>query len=191
MTMMESAARHLAAGVEDLDELARLVEQDIGKAPSKKSLTSYRAYSRKYGPSWVEDHLQSCRDRRAANPERSREVHREGNRRWQAKNPARHLLNTCRKSAQSRGHECAITADDIEALLAPMTCSATGLPLTWEYAGPTRANPWAPSIDRIDCARGYVLGNVRVVCWAFNQMRGDFPDEVVFALAKALAARAP
>jgi hypothetical protein len=29
------------------------------------------------------------------------------------------------------------------------------------------------------------------VCCAFNTMRNEYPDEVVFALAKAVAARAP
>lgn len=76
-------------------------------------------------------------------------------------------------------------------MLEPMTCSATGLPLAWEYDGATRTNPWTPSIDRIDNSKGYLPGNVRVVCGAFNTMRNEYPDDVVFALAKALAARAP
>lgn len=221
MTMAESAARHMAAGVMGLDELARLVEQDTGRTPSRGTLKTYLTRFRAHGEQWIsahrdvtrhwrsehpEEHREASRRWKADNLDRVREINREASKRWKAdnpskvcdaqlrwyaKNPAKRLLNQCQRSARTRGHECTITADDIEAMLAPMTCSATGLPLTWEHGGDSTANPWGPSIDRLDCSRGYVPGNVRVVCWAFNQMRGDFPDEVVIALAKAVAARAP
>lgn len=126
---------------------------------------------------------------RAANPEKARTVNRKNAERWRKERPAGVILNNCRKSARIRGQECTISVMDIEALLEPMVCSVTGLPLSWEYDGVSRANPWAPSLDRIDCSKGYVPGNVRAVCWAFNQARGDFPDEVVGTLAEALVRR--
>ena len=94
-------------------------------------------------------------------------------------------------AASTAGTNGLATPVEVEEMLAPMVCSATGLPLSWEHDGTSYRRPWAPSIDRIDCSKGYVPGNVRVVCSAFNTMRNEFPDEVVFALAKALAARAP
>ena len=210
MTMTESAARHLAAGVEDLDELARLVEADTGKTPNRKALSDRRSYFRRYGIGWVDATREASREASkrwlAENPDKKREKKREKNRRWyvenpekareatrrwKADNPARTLLLNCRRNAKVRGQECTITADDIEALLAPMTCSATGLPLTLEHEGGTTRNPWAPSIDRLDNALGYVPGNVRVVCVLYNLARNDFPDEALLTMAKALAARAP
>lgn len=206
MTMLESATRHMVAGVEDSDELVRLVGQDTGKLPNRKTLENYRSQFRRYGEKWAETEREVSRRWHHENPQRSREAkqrwkaqqadeyrekNRAASRRWNAENPARKLLGQYRQSARKRGLDFALTVEIIEAMLAPMTCSATGLPLTWEHDGSARANPWAPSIDRVDCSKGYVPGNVRVVCWAFNQMRGEYPDEVVFALAKALAARAP
>lgn len=187
MTIRDSAARHLAAGGEDLGELARLVEQDTDKPASRSVLSGYRSRFRRHGADWVDAERARRRRWRVENPEADREA----TRRWHVGNPARKLLGSCRSSAKARGHQCILTIEMIEEMLVPMTCSATGLPLTWEHMGSSKANPWAPSIDRLDCAKGYVPGNVRVVCWAFNQMRGDFPDEVIVALAKALAARAP
>lgn len=175
-TMKESAARHMAAGVEDLDELARLVEQDTGRTPGSATLADYRSRFRRSGEDWIE--VERARVNSLTN-------------RWRAENYARKLLGACRGSAKQRGHVCTITEADIEALLAPMTCSVTGLPLSLEHEGDTRRNPWAPSIDRLDCSEGYVPGNVRVVCAIYNLARGDFPDEVVVTMAKALAARAP
>lgn len=191
MTMRESATRHMAAGVMDLDELSRLVQLDTGTAPNRKALSDCRSYFRQHGEGWVEVRREQAREAGrkwyAENPDAVREKCK----RWRETYPAKSLLRQCVNGAKRRGLDCAITADYIEAMLAPMVCSATGLPLTWEHGGSTRANPWAPSIDRLDCSKGYVPGNVRVVCWAFNQMRGEFPDEVVMTLAKALAARAP
>lgn len=65
-------------------------------------------------------------------------------------------------------------------------CSVTGLPLTLDFDGISRRNPWAPSIDRLDNSRGYHLDNVRLVCCAFNIMRSDFSDDVVRILASAI-----
>lgn len=190
-TMRESAARHMAAGVMDLDELARLVELDVGKAPGPATLADYRSRFRRNGDGWIEverARINSMTNRWGTeNPGRNSER----SRRWEADNAAKNLLNKCRSNAKSRALDFELTVKHIEDMLAPMTCSVTGLPLAWGHAGNSKANPWRPSIDRIDCAIGYRPGNIRIVCWAFNQMRGDFPDEVVFALAKAVAARAP
>ena len=225
MTMQESAARHMAAGVEDLDELSRLVGSDIGRAPSREALRSYRTRFRRHGEGWIEAEREAKRRWNAENPERvrargreakrrryeedperAREANREANRLWRAENPerareasrlwkaenpAQYLLKQCRGRSVSRGQLCIITVADIEEMLAPMTCSATGLPLSWDHDGDSTRNPWAPSIDRIDCARGYVPGNVRVVCTLYNIARSDFPDEDFLKVAKALAARAP
>ncbi|WP_305827046.1 hypothetical protein [Pseudomonas aeruginosa] len=156
------------------------------RAKNTDALAAAHKAWRAANPEKVRTYSQEWRE---ANPEKARETNRKTSARWRKERPASVILNNCRKSARVRGHECTITAADIEALLEPMTCSVTGLPLSWKYDGIGRANPWAPSIDRIDCSRGYEPGNVRAVCWAFNQMRGDFPDEVVATLAEAFVRR--
>lgn len=187
MTMTMSAARHMTAGVMDLADLSRLVEVDTGKVPSRKVLSDHRARFRRHGAGWIDAERDKLQRWVAENPGRKREA----DRRWRNNNPAKKLLGACRGSAKRRGLECTLTVDDIEPLLYSMRCAVSGLPLSLEHDGGSARNPWTPSVDRIDCTRGYVPGNVRVVCWAFNMMRADWSDEVVFALAKALAARAP
>jgi hypothetical protein len=130
-----------------------------------------------------------------ANPE-GREVARlasqKSNAKWLAvpENRTQVLFNNCRSSARRRGQACTLTLDDVQAMLRPMVCSVTGVPLSWDWDGPG-ANPWAPSIDRIDGSDGYHLENVRVVCWAFNQARGAWPDGVVRTWVMSLVAGAP
>lgn len=205
-SLMQVATRHMAAGVEDLTELAELCAADMGRRPGSATLKSYRAKFRRHGAQWIEVERSSARSWYAENGDANRERIREASRRWKAENPeksaaslrqwaieypARRLYQKCKQSAKKRGLAFSLSLECVETMLAPMVCSATGLPLHWEHGGASKANPWTPSIDRIDCSKGYVPGNVRVVCWAFNCMRADFPDEVVLTLARALADRAP
>ena len=53
-------------------------------------------------------------------------------------------------------------------------CQKTGVPLTM-----TPNHPFCASIDRIDSNKGYVPGNIQVVCQMFNYAKHDF-DEMEF-----------
>lgn len=41
-----------------------------------------------------------------------------------------------------------------------------------------KASPFSPSIDRIDCSKGYTKDNVRLVCIAVNYALNEFGEEV-------------
>ncbi|MCK9468853.1 MAG: hypothetical protein M0Q49_05500 [Porticoccaceae bacterium] len=111
----------------------------------------------------------------------------EGTRAWGYKNPARMLLGQARQRAKRLKVPCTLTEHDIDLLLEGMTCSVTGLSLSFtKHEGDSLKNPWTPSLDRINRQLGYAAGNVRVVCWLFNHMRGDYSDENVMRVAKAL-----
>lgn len=54
-------------------------------------------------------------------------------------------------------------------------CYWTGVTLSLEEMG----KPWSVSLDRIDCDRGYLQGNVALVCKATNLARNDSsPDDM-------------
>lgn len=63
-------------------------------------------------------------------------------------------------------------------------CSLTGIPFLAEPPGPSAKHLFAPSLDRILPADGYVTGNVRLVVFAINVMLADWGIEV-FELACA------
>lgn len=50
-------------------------------------------------------------------------------------------------------------------------CEATGIPLS---VVPRKLE--SMSFDRINGKRGYTRDNVRITCWAFNQMKGPMSD---------------
>lgn len=82
--------------------------------------------------------------------------------------------------------------EELLKMLEPMVCERTGLPLSFkgeEGKDRKRVHPWAPSLDRIDSSRGYVRGNVQVVCWAYNVAKNQWADHVVLTMASALIER--
>lgn len=53
-----------------------------------------------------------------------------------------------------------------------------------------KRSPWMPSIERIDCLDGYVVGNVRWVSLAANIALNDFGFDVLIRLANGVALKA-
>lgn len=104
---------------------------------------------------------------------------------WRADNFLQSILLNCKASAKKRGHGFELTLEILQEMFEGMTCSVTGVPLCVHWEGPGR-NPWYPSVDRIDTSLGYMVGNVRAVCWAYNCARQTWPDEVVLAWATSM-----
>lgn len=74
--------------------------------------------------------------------------------------------------------DCDIEKSD---LAIPTHCPVFGIPLFYSPGGRTN-NSF--SLDRVDNSRGYVKGNVRVISFRANQMKGDLTiDEVENLLA--------
>jgi hypothetical protein len=75
-------------------------------------------------------------------------------------------------NAKERGIEFNMTFQSMKNILGAKKCHYTGLPLT-------KARPSMPArgsdltIDRIDCTKGYVKGNVVACCHAANQLKSQ------------------
>lgn len=105
------------------------------------------------------------------------------------------MLKQSRANAKARGLEHSISIEDLRDLACRSggRCALTGIKFEYGLAkevkglSTRRKRPWAPSIDRIDSAQGYAIGNVRLVCVAVNIARQDFPDSVLYRLAAGLS----
>lgn len=72
-------------------------------------------------------------------------------------------------------------------------CAVSGIEFDLFRTGarPTKTRlPFRPSIDRIEPAKGYVEGNVRLVCFAVNMALSDYGDDVFHEIVRATAAKA-
>ena len=75
--------------------------------------------------------------------------------------------------------------EDIQARIDAGLCEVTGFPFnlqdgrTWD----------SPSLDRINPAEGYTYSNLRIVCHAINSAFGDWGEQRMVDLARAILAR--
>lgn len=81
-----------------------------------------------------------------------------------------------------------ITLEDLIALLIDSQgrCAFSGLEFNWHREPGWTSAPFAPSVDRIECARGYTKDNVRVVCTCVNAGLGQWGDFVLMKMCQAV-----
>lgn len=94
-------------------------------------------------------------------------------------------VRAARTRSRKRSWEFDLTADWAlnKAKDQGFRCSLTGLPFFAESGAKSKVHPFTPSLDRIDCSRGYTKDNVRVVVWAINAMLLDWGEEVFAQVA--------
>lgn len=107
------------------------------------------------------------------------EKHRERN-----KKSPRYAFSSTLALARKRA-EVTINQDYLMALYDQQEglCALSGVRMTWATG---KTSPTSISIDRIDGEKGYVDGNVRLVCVAVNAFRGIMNDQQLLKMAKAL-----
>jgi hypothetical protein len=95
-------------------------------------------------------------------------------------------LDSARRRAQQFGWACDITIEHLRELYekAPY-CALTRVPFDLTQKRLT------VSLDRIDSAVGYVIGNVRLITYHVNVALNEFGDAHLYELARALLANAP
>jgi hypothetical protein len=76
------------------------------------------------------------------------------------------MIIRARNHARQRGIEFSISAED---LAIPVCCPILGTKLEWGSANKSNT----PSIDRIDSRFGYTKGNVQIISWRANDLKGD------------------
>lgn len=69
-------------------------------------------------------------------------------------------------------------------------CEVSGIAFSDAKQAGQRKALWAPSIDRIDCRRGYEAQNCRLVCIAVNIALNEFGIDTLTRIANAIEAKA-
>lgn len=82
-------------------------------------------------------------------------------------NPVGTLFYNIQKSAKHLEREFTITQADLEPV--PTHCPCCGREMLFHPSGPRQSN--SVSIDRLDSSRGYIPGNVNLICWGCNSLK--------------------
>lgn len=67
-------------------------------------------------------------------------------------------------------------------------CTLTGIEFDFKCYQNKKDNPFRPSLDRIDCSRGYTQDNVRLVCVAVNFALNEFGESIFKQICEAYLA---
>lgn len=103
------------------------------------------------------------------------------------------MIKICRASASKRKWEkcrpeCGIVDIDKQYIIDLIQkqnnrCVYSGIEFDWDKF---QNNPYQASIDRIDNDKGYIKGNVQIVCNIVNQMKSNLTDVEFFDYVKAI-----
>lgn len=98
-------------------------------------------------------------------------------------NLANYIFQSAKQSAKKRGIEFNLEKEDITI---PENCPVFGTPFLNELR--EGRNPRAPSIDRIDSAKGYIKGNIQIISWRANFLKSNGTKEEFKLLTEFLYA---
>lgn len=149
------------------------------KDPAKR-----KAYRKAYGEKYVANnrarHNERARVNMAAARDRDPDKFRTADRKRRPAGSVKLLLTKARQRAAKRG--LAFTISEVDIFI-PATCPLLDIPL---FAGRGTWCPNSPTIDRIDNTLGYVPGNVWVISWRANELKGNATADELTKLAARL-----
>lgn len=101
------------------------------------------------------------------------------------KKSPRYSFSSTLNMARKRGAEVSINQDYLMALYDQQEglCALSGVRMTWATG---KTEPTSISMDRIDGSKGYIDGNVRLICMAVNAFRGIMNDQDLLKMARAV-----
>ena len=102
--------------------------------------------------------------------DKRREYSKKYERERSAKHPEKYLWRSAKQRARKKGLDFDIEVSDI---VIPEFCPLLNIPIIHLVGQGTHRNPNAASLDRIKNQFGYVKGNIMVVSWRANFIKGD------------------
>jgi hypothetical protein len=101
-------------------------------------------------------------------------------RKTKVENSEKYLWKYAKARANKKGLDFNIEIEDI---IIPEYCPYLGYKLELGYGSDTKKSP---SLDRIDPTKGYIKGNIQVVCRLFNSMKWDSNQEELIHFCKSV-----
>lgn len=138
-------------------------------------------------PDYREKHLNQRRKRHAErwstdDAHREKETKRVRDRYATAPGRARFLL----MQARMRDPHCTLELDDVLPLMEAGSCPRTGFKFDLSPHAEHHRNPLSPSIDRVDGTKGYLKGNIQIVCSWYNIAKNEYTDAQMLAFCRAV-----
>ncbi len=103
-----------------------------------------------------------------------REQMNEYSRRHKDKNRILYLVRVAIKRSKTNGLECHETyLREVVAKKRPEKCPCCDSAIDYGRSKDCRPLEHGPSLDRIDCTKGYITDNIDIICWRCNAIKRD------------------
>ena len=136
---------------------------------------AWRASYAKHGHKWKDKEKTKIYQRERNKDPVVREKNRQSKLRYREKNRLKSLVRAARCRSRTSGVEC--DEDYLNELAdeKPSHCQCCHGELGYKLGTRSRNRPknMSPSFDRIHVSRGYVRGNVAIICWRCNALKRD------------------
>lgn len=103
---------------------------------------------------------------------------RERSRKYSEQNPEWRLMTKAKYRAKKANKEFNLEVEDV---VIPERCPILDIPL---FKGVGKVCDNSPSLDRKDTTKGYIKGNVSVISYAANRLKGNLTVEQIENLLK-------
>jgi len=117
---------------------------------------------------WIENNRDKCREADRKWYYNNQQKKLDYKRNWNRANPERSILRNAKYRAKGLGLEFNLELSDI---VIPDRCPALRIKI--EGAAKGQPKDASPSLDRIDNSKGYIKGNVAVISYKANRLKGD------------------
>lgn len=164
--------------------------KEFGKDSSKARGYSYICKSCKssLSKSYPKPSKELVKERNQKNYAKHKEKRIAATRDWlsSANGRAKAMFSNIRLRASERGLDYSIGVQDILDLFEKqeMKCALSGIPFCMDF---TKPKAYGPSIDRIDCTKGYHKDNIRLVLFAVNVGLSNFGTDVYTEICRSVA----
>ena len=134
-----------------------------------------------YSQEWYEKNKESIKAAKKRYYERTKQLKGRPQKEKTPIDPRMRMFYAAKDRSKKSGIEFDITVDDI---IIPDVCPVLGIEI--KKSEDRHACPNSPSLDRRDSTKGYVKGNVFVISWRANKLKGDAtPEELALILKYA------
>jgi len=149
------------------------------KDPKKR-----KEYHKSYGKKYVEDNREQHNIRSRVNLKAARKRDPEKFRKVDKKRRPAGSAALMLMQARARAKKKSLTFSIVEAdIHVPIACPLLDIPL---FPGKGTWCPNSPTVDRIDNTQGYIPGNVWVISWRANELKGNATADELMKLAMRL-----
>jgi len=163
---------------------AKKSKNEITRRAIQKQRNDWHQNKLRTDAAYKERHLAKRRARSAKNAEKNnpKEATRNAARLRTVKGRASALLT----AARMRDRTCDLLLADVLPLIEIGTCPRTGFKFDLNPHTSHHRNPFSPSIDRIDGAKGYAKGNIQIVCSWYNIAKNEYSDAQLLTFCQAV-----